>query len=128
MIQVKFKNLSQSELARETVIERVEALVDKFEDLKDCRIAVTLEMENSLVQAGPDLFNVKLHILNGRYRGVTVAKSDSNLYKALADLIDHMLEKLNRFGDKERVRKRTMARKLTQTAIKQEVDKSLDDL
>lgn len=116
MIQVKFKNLDKSEIIRETVTERVEVLGEKFEDLRDCRMTVTLEMENSPLQAGPDLFNVKLHIGTGRFKGVTVTKSNSNLYKALADLVDHMLEKLNRTGDKERVKQRTKARHITYSA------------
>lgn len=114
MIQIKFKNMDRSEFAKDVVNERVQALVEKFTDLQACRICVTLEMENSPLQAGPDLFKVKLHIQNGRYRGITVTKADSNLYKALADIVDHMLEKLNRFGDKDRVKGRNLARKIHQ--------------
>ena len=117
MIQVKFKNLDKSELAKEAALERVESLIEKFEDLKTSRIVVTLEMENSPTQAGPDLFNVKLHISRGRFSGTTVTKSDSNLYKALADISDHMLEVLNRYGDKERVKKRNRARQLKLAAL-----------
>lgn len=117
MIQIKFKNLEKSELAREAVLERVESLVEKFEDLRSSRIIITLEMENSPTQAGPDLFNVKLHISRGRYSGTTVTKSDSNLYRALADISNHMLEVLNRYGDKERVKKRNRARRLKLTAL-----------
>lgn len=112
MIEIKFKNLDRSELAKEAVHEKVGALVDKFESLKYSRVVVTLEMENSPLQAGPDLFNAKLHVANGRFAGLTVVKSDSNLYRALADLVDHLLERLNRTGDKERVRRRTKARAL----------------
>lgn len=97
MIQIKFKNLEKSEMAREAVQERLQTLVDKFADLKTSRIQVTLEMENSPVQAGPDLFKVKLHVSRGRYDGITVEKSDSNLYVALAELVDHMLEANFRF-------------------------------
>lgn len=112
MIQIIFKNLEKSELAREVVHERVNPLVEKFEQLKDSKITVTLEMENSPFQSGPDLFKVKLHIANGKFKGVTITKSDSNLYKALAEIVDHLLEKLNRTGDKERVKKRNRARKI----------------
>lgn len=122
MIRIKFKNLEKSELAKEAVNERIEALIEKFEDLKNCRIDVTLEMENSPTQAGPDVFNVKLHISNGRYAGTTVSKSSSNLYKALADMVDHMLEKLNRAGDKARVRERAKARKITQYIPRPEIE------
>lgn len=114
MIQIKFKNLDKSELAKEAVVSRIQTLVEKFENLEKSRILVTLEMLNSPVQAGPDLFSVKLHVLNGRYHGVTVTKSDPNFYRALADLVDHMLEKLNRAGDKVRVKQRTKARQFFQ--------------
>lgn len=117
MIQVKFKNLDKSELAREAVIERVEALVTKFQDLKESQITVTLEMENSPLQAGPDLFKVKLHIAHGRFDRTTLTKEDPNLYKALAMVADHIHEKLNRAGDKERVKNRMKARYLSRQLI-----------
>jgi ribosome-associated translation inhibitor RaiA len=110
MIQVKFKNLEKSEMAREAAQDRIEALIVKFPDLNKSKIQVTLEMENSLIQAGPDLFKVKLHVLGARYDGVTVEKQGKNLYVALADVIEHMLENLNRFGDRVRVKERTKAR------------------
>lgn len=116
MIIVNFKNLNKSELVRDTVKSRVKSLLDKFIDLKKSRIQITLEMENSPTQAGPDLFKVKLIILGGRYNGITIEKSDTNLYIALADVIEHMLEALNRFGDKIRVKERKNARKLTKSA------------
>ena len=112
MIQVKFKNLDRSEIAREAAHERIESLVEKFYDLYESKIQVTLEMENSPVQAGPDLFKVKVHVFRGRYDGITVEKSDSNLYVALAEVVDHMLEVLNRYGDRARVKERKRAREL----------------
>lgn len=112
MIQIKFKNLDKSELVQEAVENRIEPLVDKFPDLIKSRVYVTLEMENSPAQPGPDLFKVKLHISNGRYRGITVEKESSSFYVALADVVEHMLERLNRFGDKARVKARRRARKI----------------
>lgn len=123
MIQVIFKNLEKSELAREAAVERAEGLLEKFPDLRESKTQVTLEMENSPTQAGPDLFKVKFHIMRGRYDGITVEKSESNLYVALAEVVDHMLEVLNRYGDKARVKERKRARKLTQMS-----GKSRDDL
>lgn len=116
MIQIKFKNLEKSELTKEAVEQRVQALVEKFDDLKKSKIIVTLEMENSPQQAGPDFFSVKFHVVGGRFDGIIVKKADLNLYIALADVADHMLEKLNRAGDKERVKKRNKARQLTKLA------------
>jgi ribosome-associated translation inhibitor RaiA len=114
MIHIKFKNLEKSELVTAAVEDRVKVLTDKFPDLNEGEIHVTLEMENSPTQAGPDQFKVKLYILEGRYKGIAVEKEDSNLYIALADMAEHMLERLNRFGDKVRVKERRKARKLSE--------------
>lgn len=110
MIHIKFKNLEKSEIAREAVNERFELLIEKFPDLSRSKIQITLEMENSPTQAGPDLFKVKVHLAGGRYDGITIEKSNLNLYVSLAEIVDHMLEKLNRFGDRARVKERTRAR------------------
>lgn len=120
MIQIKFKSLDKSEMAREAVHDRIEILIEKFPDLKRSKIQITLEMENSPLKAGPDLFKVKLHVARGRYDGITVEKSDSSLYVAIADLTDHMLEVLNRFGDRARVKERKQARDVVN---EQEIEK-----
>lgn len=110
MTIVKFKNLDTSELAREAVTERLESLMDKFPDLKSCRIVTLLEMENSPHKPGPDLFTVKMQVVNGRYRGVAIKKSNGNMYVALASVVENLLERLNRFGDRARVKNRRQAR------------------
>lgn len=112
MIQIQFKNLNKSQITKETALERVQPLIEKFSDLSKSKIQITFEMENSPKQAGPDLYKVKFHIIRGRYNGITVEKSDSNLYIALAEVVDHMLEVLNRFGDRTRVKQRKQARKI----------------
>lgn len=115
MIQVKFKNLEKSELAKHLTEERIEAVISKFTDLSESKIIVTLDMQNSPLQSGPDVFNINLQILNGKYKGVRVTKTNINLYKALADLTDHLLEKLNRTSDKKRVKSRTIARQIARS-------------
>lgn len=111
MMKIIFKNFKRSELAREAVTLRLQSVIDRFPALKECRIHVTLAMHNSPVQARPDLFTVKVHVCDGRYRGVRLEKSAQNLYAALADVVEHTLEKLNRFGDRSRVKERSRARK-----------------
>lgn len=122
MIQIKFKNLEKSDIATLAVNERAEALIAKFPDLSESKIQVTLEMENSPQKPGPDVFTVKLHVAKGRYDRITVTKADANLYVALADVIDHMLEALNRFGDRSRVIERTQARKMVQKLNEHKVE------
>jgi ribosome-associated translation inhibitor RaiA len=112
MIQISFKNLKKSEFVRSSVNNRLNTLIEKFDDLQDSRILVTLEMENSPLKAGPDLFKVKVYIQSGRFKGLTLVKSDPNLYVALAKMTDNMLIKLNNWGDKCRIKERTLARKL----------------
>lgn len=114
MIQVKFKNLEKSRLAEDVVISRLEPVIEKFPDLETAKMVVTLEMDNSPTKAGVDQFNVKVFIARGRYKDITMTKSNASLYVALAEVVDHMLEKLNRFGDKARVKQRQKARMLTQ--------------
>jgi ribosome-associated translation inhibitor RaiA len=117
MISINFKNLDKSELIKDVVHESLSPLIEKFPQLRNSKITVTLEMENSPFQAGPDLFKVKLHVANGRFKGVTITKADSNIYRALAEIVDHLLEKFNRTGDKERVKKINKARRINREII-----------
>ena len=110
MIQIIFKNLEKSEFARDLTSERMGTVIERFPDLGDHRIQVTLSMENSPSQAGPDVFTVKVFIRGKRYRSVVIEKSAASLYLALADVVDHALERLNRYGDKNRVKRRAQAR------------------
>jgi ribosome-associated translation inhibitor RaiA len=112
MISIIFKNFEKSEMSQEIVKDRIEGLIEKFPDLVRSKIRITFEMENSPTQAGPDLFKVKLHVSHGRYAGITLEKSHSSLYNALADVMEHMLETLNRTSDRVRVKERARARKI----------------
>jgi len=112
MIHIIFKNLKRSTLVKDVVIQRIQSVIERFPALKNSRIHVTLEMHNSSFQARPDLFSVKVHVSDGRYRGIRLEKSAQNLYAALADVVEHTLEKFNRFGDRSRVKVRSRARKL----------------
>ena len=110
-MKIVFRNLERSELARELVQERIKLLFERFPDLKPSQVSVTLAMENSPLQAGPDLFSVKLSILSGHYQGVMLEKKAPNLYQALADVNDHVLERLARFAGKTRAKNRKLERK-----------------
>ncbi len=112
MIEVRFKNMTKSEMISNVVLERVGYMIEKFPDLNLSKILVTIEMQNSPVQAGPDLFKVKLVVSRGRYGGIVVDKEDPLLYVAFAKVLDKMLERLNRFGDKVRVKRISQARSI----------------
>lgn len=114
-MKIIFKNLKRSELVKEVVLERFSATIARFPDLLSSRPTVILSMQNSPFQAGPDLFSVKFICESGRYRNLVLEKSAPNIYVALADLIEHLLERLSRFGDKERMKQRRSARKASRS-------------
>lgn len=110
-MKIVFKNLERSELAKEAVAERLGDMVEKFPGLKRAKINVTLSMENSPSQPGPDSFTVRILIQGGMYGGILLAKTAPSLYLALADVREHLLEALNRAGDKARVIERNKERR-----------------
>lgn len=122
MIRIIFKNLEESELARDAAIERIQATVDRFPDLEGHRMTLTLSMDNSPLKPGPDLFKVKLRIVGKKYNNIFLEKSAISLYIALADVVEHALERLNRFGDKQRVKQRNRERKLLKQSRTQQGD------
>jgi ribosome-associated translation inhibitor RaiA len=100
MIKIVFKNLESSELAKQIVKDRIEPVLAKFPKLLDHQVSVTLEMENSPSQAGPDLFNVIIQIKGKTYKFLKTEKSDINLYRAVAMASDGLFELLSKSNDK----------------------------
>lgn len=97
---------------KESIANRLSDDLERFPDLTEDAISVLVEMENSPFQAGPDLFRVKLRITKGRYQGVILEKTAGSFYTALGELNENLVERLNRFGDKHRVKQRKRARKI----------------
>lgn len=112
MIKVTFKNLSKSELVVAAIERRIKLISEKFPNLRSSDIFVHAEMKNSPLQAGPDLFTVSLEIRRGIYQAVRVERSAQNLYRAMNDLFELLLFKLNRVSDRARVRERSSARRI----------------
>lgn len=110
MIQVKFKNMEESELVARIAKERITDAVLKFPKGHPKSVVVTLGMENAPKQAGPDLFKVRTEIIGGRYHGLILEKEARDLYKALAYVSDGLLERLNRFSDRVRTKARKQRR------------------
>ena len=112
-LSIAFKNLDKSELAQEIVRKRIGDLFLKFPYLKNHDVRICLSMENSFSQAGPDLFTAKMIVQGSRFNNLILEKSAPNLYQAIADLDGHLLEKLNRAGDRRRVKSRKQKRRIT---------------
>ena len=122
MMSISFKNLEPSALARESVEARVLAVVEKFPDLEENKIKIVLEMKNSRLQTGPDLFSIQLNIFSGRYEGIKITKSSANLYAALAEICDRLLDLLNRHGDKKRIKSIKQSRKMKELKAEPEME------
>ncbi|KAB2890970.1 MAG: hypothetical protein F9K32_06455 [Desulfobulbaceae bacterium] len=127
MIYIIFKNLNRSTPVKEVVTQRIQSVIEKFPALKESRIHVTLGMHNSPFRARQDRFTVSVHVNDGRFQGVRLVKSAQNLYAALADVMEHTLEKLNRFGDRSRVKERSRARNLVARAESSESMSKFDE-
>lgn len=117
MVTITFKNLETSQLAKDAVHEKMEHVLDQFPELSRSKCFVTLEMENSPRQSGPDVFKTKLRVQGGKFDGLILEKQALSLYIALADLSEHLLERLNRMGDKVRVKARHQARKFIEKTL-----------
>ena len=117
MFRVDFKNLEKSSLAVSAVEERLSPILDRFPTVDLEKIRITLSMDNSPTQAGPDLFKVKIHVTHGPLRGLILQKSAANLYLALNDVSEKLHERIHRITDKKRKVKRQQKRKYKKKSL-----------
>lgn len=113
MVQVKFSNMEKSETAIGIAKDRISEAIARFPKGQPRMVVVTLGMENSPRQAGPDLFKVRTEVIGGRYHGMILEKSASDLYLALAEVTGRLLERFNRFSDRIRTKDLKQRRKLS---------------
>lgn len=118
MMRIVFKNLEHSDLVKKVVQDRFEPLNEKFPHLRSHKMTITLEMENSPTQPGRDSFSVRVLVDGRRFRGLNFSRSAENLYAAVANTADGMLELLNRKGERYRVRSRRQTRKIQQQVLR----------
>jgi len=110
-MRIVFRNLEKSEIAKEAVEDRLGDMVEKFPKLEKHKITVTLFMDNCPEQPGPDSFGVKVLIQGTGFKTISLCKTSPSLYLALADVREHLLEVLNRCGDRARVAERSQERR-----------------
>jgi ribosome-associated translation inhibitor RaiA len=94
MLKIVFKNMESSQLAKGIVQNRMSPIFEKFPALEGHRITLTIEMENSPRQAGPDLYTISSMVNGKTFKGVRVKKSSGNFYHATAELADALNELL----------------------------------
>lgn len=111
MLKIVFKNMESSQFAKDIVEERIDPIVKKFPALSGHKITITLEMENSPSQAGPDLFSVTSIVSGKTFKNLKVKKSSDNFYHALAEHVDCFSELLSQESD--RLLKKNKQKKLS---------------
>ncbi len=94
MFRIVFKNMESSQLAKDFLQQKITLIIDKFPLLQGHRITITVEMENSPQQAGPDLFTLSSFVSGKNFRGLKIKKSSENFYHAAAELFDGLNELL----------------------------------
>jgi len=117
LLNTVFKNLENSDLVRQQVTQRIQHWSEKFPDLAQHKITVTLEMENSSHKPGPDLFTAKVKITGEKFKHLTLEKGAATLYEAIKAVDEGMLELLNRAGDKQRVQARALERRVARQLL-----------
>jgi len=110
MIKIVFKNLEKSSLAKDVTEDKIQGLIEKFPDLKQHSVHVTISMDNSSSQPGPDEFGIKIQIKGKKFGGLILEKRAKSFYVAIAEACEVLLELLNRRTDKLRVKKRAQLR------------------
>lgn len=106
-MKIVFKNLESSELARQIVQDRIGPIISKFRSLIGHNVTVTLEMENSPLQPGPDLFTVSILINGSTHKFLKMEKADGNLYHAVAMVADGIFELLSKANDRIKTQKKS---------------------
>lgn len=110
-MQIYFKGVDKSDIAETSIKERIAPIIEKFPDYRDSPIKITLEMLNSPQKPGVDVFSLVLDLKPKKSKGIIIRKSSTNMYSALADLCEAALERINRNGDKKRVKALNQRRK-----------------
>lgn len=121
MTQVIFRNFDRSEFVERVATDRIQEVLAKFPEFRASTSTITLYMDNSPVQAGPDLFGARLYVKAPRGRALIIEKSDLNMHMAIAKLSEALLERLHRFMDKERSVQRRRGSKIQKKAFWQSV-------
>lgn len=111
MVRVVFKNLEKSEFIKDMVSEKINHTLEKFPELENATATVTVGMENSPFQAGPDLFQVRVILLARGLKPIVLEKQAASPYQATSVLTDRLFEVLHRAVERRREKSRSERRR-----------------
>lgn len=102
MLNIVFKSLEPSSLAREIAEERIGEVVKSFPDLDIHDMTLTLAISRSFSQRGADTFIAQLQVIGPKYLKISVSKRSRSLFIALDELCEALrnsLQRLQGLGD-----------------------------
>jgi ribosome-associated translation inhibitor RaiA len=111
-VQIVFQNLEKSEFVEQIVHERVESVLSKFSNVEDSEATVYVSKEHSSDHSGPNLFRVKFLWRGIKSKPLVLVKASQNLYEATAQVIESLLENINRHSQKATTLRRSSQRQL----------------
>jgi hypothetical protein len=96
MLEIGFKNLAVSELAKDAVCEKIDPVLEAIPELSQAKCLVTLEVKKSSRESGPDFFKAHFKVEGGPFHGLSLEKQALSLYVALGDLAENLLQQGNK--------------------------------
>ena len=98
-----FKDGLQSEFVKHAMEYHMDHLQEKYPELENSEATVTLQMENSPIQAGPDAYTVKIRLSGSkRLKGISLKKTAKNFYVAVNDAFHTLTRKISNKISKRR--------------------------
>jgi len=82
------------------ILERIKPVLQKFSLLQSHQMKITLEIENSPKQAGPDVYSVCTLIHGKKYKNFLIKKKSNDFYRALAEIVDGLQFHLSKANDR----------------------------
>jgi ribosome-associated translation inhibitor RaiA len=106
---VHYKSLEKSDFIQKNLAEKWEKVLAKFPLVHNHHPHITVEMLNSPKHAGKDWYRIKFS-LQDEYYGTLVQEAEGdNIYAAIEEVFHHLPQRLNKIGDKKRVKRRKSA-------------------
>jgi ribosome-associated translation inhibitor RaiA len=121
-MKIVFKNGLESEFIKNAMNQHMEVLEEKHPELQQTDAIVTVKMDNSPLQAGPDSYTVNIRLIGGRnFRNISLHKTAQNFYSAMNAAFHVLAQKLSKKSEKKRGLIRQRRRQFKQELVSAEL-------
>ena len=95
MVEIQFKNMYPSTLAKDMVLKRLIPVLEKFSISERCRVFISVELKNNSDHQKSDEFNLLLKLSGKEIGKFQLKKSAVSLTQAACELSDTLEKQLN---------------------------------